>query len=174
MTTETGPDSEVKKAQEEAPQQPEAAAAAAVTTPVTPAGHGHPEANSEQDKRAGLRPPFPPLNWSTSPKRHARPSDRPGRRRADGYSYNSCTIQGRQDSSGHRGWFCGMLPPTEAATAAGACGRAEDPSTAHGSSGSPPALPTTDSGHSRGLRWQWLSFWGPSQPQLPPCCSSFG
>ncbi|XP_032461157.1 band 4.1-like protein 1 isoform X13 [Phocoena sinus] len=46
MTTETGPDSEVKKAQEEAPQQPEAAAAA--TTPVTPAGHGHPEANSNE------------------------------------------------------------------------------------------------------------------------------
>ncbi|XP_053527267.1 band 4.1-like protein 1 isoform X3 [Artibeus jamaicensis] len=47
MTTETGPDSEVKKAQEEAPQQPEAAAAA-VTTPVTPAGHGHLEANSNE------------------------------------------------------------------------------------------------------------------------------
>ncbi|XP_033289546.2 band 4.1-like protein 1 isoform X17 [Orcinus orca] len=46
MTTETGPDSEVKKAQEEAPQQPEAAAAA--STPVTPAGHGHPEANSNE------------------------------------------------------------------------------------------------------------------------------
>ncbi|XP_047627143.1 band 4.1-like protein 1 isoform X4 [Phacochoerus africanus] len=46
MTTETGPDSEVKKAQEEAPQQPEAAAPA--TTPVTPAGHGHPEANSNE------------------------------------------------------------------------------------------------------------------------------
>uniref|UniRef100_A0A2K6A340 Erythrocyte membrane protein band 4.1 like 1 n=1 Tax=Mandrillus leucophaeus TaxID=9568 RepID=A0A2K6A340_MANLE len=46
MTTETGPDSEVKKAQEEAPQQPEAAAA--VITPVTPAGHGHPEANSNE------------------------------------------------------------------------------------------------------------------------------
>ncbi|XP_058289129.1 band 4.1-like protein 1 isoform X14 [Hylobates moloch] len=46
MTTETGPDSEVKKAQEEAPQQPEAAAA--VTTPVTPAGHGHPEAISNE------------------------------------------------------------------------------------------------------------------------------
>uniref|UniRef100_A0A452G2X8 Protein 4.1 n=1 Tax=Capra hircus TaxID=9925 RepID=A0A452G2X8_CAPHI len=46
MTTETGPDSEVKKAQEEAPQQPEAAAAA--TTPVTPAGHGHLEANSNE------------------------------------------------------------------------------------------------------------------------------
>ncbi|XP_063515284.1 band 4.1-like protein 1 isoform X18 [Pongo pygmaeus] len=46
MTTETGPDSEVKKAQEEAPQQPEAAAA--VATPVTPAGHGHPEANSNE------------------------------------------------------------------------------------------------------------------------------
>ncbi|XP_047391547.1 band 4.1-like protein 1 isoform X19 [Sciurus carolinensis] len=46
MTTETGPDSEVKKAQEEVPQQPEAAAA--VTTPVTPAGHGHPEANSNE------------------------------------------------------------------------------------------------------------------------------
>ncbi|XP_045430606.1 band 4.1-like protein 1 isoform X7 [Pipistrellus kuhlii] len=48
MTTETGPDSEVKKAQEEAPQQPGAAAAAAATTPVTPAGHGHPEANSNE------------------------------------------------------------------------------------------------------------------------------
>ncbi|XP_066090141.1 band 4.1-like protein 1 isoform X6 [Saccopteryx bilineata] len=49
MTTETGPDSEVKKAQEEAPQQPEAAAAAAaVNTPVTPAGHGHLEANSNE------------------------------------------------------------------------------------------------------------------------------
>ncbi|XP_037666864.1 band 4.1-like protein 1 isoform X15 [Choloepus didactylus] len=47
MTTETGPDSEVKKAQEEAPQQPPEAAAA-VTTPVTPAGHGHPEANSNE------------------------------------------------------------------------------------------------------------------------------
>nr|XP_054112840.1 band 4.1-like protein 1 isoform X22 [Callithrix jacchus] len=47
MTTETGPDSEVKKAQEETPQQPEAAAAAA-TTPVTPAGQGHPEANSNE------------------------------------------------------------------------------------------------------------------------------
>lgn len=46
MTTETGPDSEVKKVQEEAPQQPEAAAAA--TTPVTPAGHGHLEANSNE------------------------------------------------------------------------------------------------------------------------------
>uniref|UniRef100_G1RHL2 Erythrocyte membrane protein band 4.1 like 1 n=1 Tax=Nomascus leucogenys TaxID=61853 RepID=G1RHL2_NOMLE len=46
MTTETGPDSEVKKAQEEAPQQPEAAAA--VTIPVTPAGHGHPEAISNE------------------------------------------------------------------------------------------------------------------------------
>lgn len=46
MTTETGPDSEVKKAQEEAPQQPEAAAA--TTTPVTPAGHSHPEANSNE------------------------------------------------------------------------------------------------------------------------------
>ncbi|KAM9590450.1 band 4.1-like protein 1 isoform 3-T9 [Trichechus inunguis] len=46
MTTETGPDSEVKKAQEEAPQQPEAASA--VTTPVTPRGHGHPEANSNE------------------------------------------------------------------------------------------------------------------------------
>ncbi|KAL2763760.1 band 4.1-like protein 1 isoform c [Daubentonia madagascariensis] len=46
MTTETGPDSEVKKAQEEAPQQPEAAAA--VTTPVTPAGHAHLEANSNE------------------------------------------------------------------------------------------------------------------------------
>ncbi|XP_023580725.1 band 4.1-like protein 1 [Trichechus manatus latirostris] len=46
MTTETGPDSEVKKAQEEAPQQPEAASA--VTTPVTPTGHGHPEANSNE------------------------------------------------------------------------------------------------------------------------------
>nr|XP_045376934.1 band 4.1-like protein 1 isoform X8 [Camelus bactrianus] len=46
MTTETGPDSEVKKAQEEAPQQPEAAATAA--TPVTPAGQGHPEANSNE------------------------------------------------------------------------------------------------------------------------------
>uniref|UniRef100_A0A2K6GC71 Erythrocyte membrane protein band 4.1 like 1 n=1 Tax=Propithecus coquereli TaxID=379532 RepID=A0A2K6GC71_PROCO len=46
MTTETGPDSEVKKAQEEAPQQPEAAAA--VTTPVTPAGQGHLEANSNE------------------------------------------------------------------------------------------------------------------------------
>lgn len=50
MTTETGPDSEVKKSQEEDPQPPEAAAAAAaaVTTPVTPAGHGHPEANSNE------------------------------------------------------------------------------------------------------------------------------
>ncbi|XP_012866515.1 PREDICTED: band 4.1-like protein 1 isoform X7 [Dipodomys ordii] len=48
MTTEAGPDSEVKKAQEEAPQQPEAVAAAAATTPVTPAGHGHPEANSNE------------------------------------------------------------------------------------------------------------------------------
>lgn len=48
MTTETGPDSEVKKAQEEAPQQSEATAAAAATTPVTPAGHGHPEANSNE------------------------------------------------------------------------------------------------------------------------------
>ncbi|XP_066240010.1 band 4.1-like protein 1 isoform X6 [Saccopteryx leptura] len=48
MTTETGPDSEVKKAQEEAPQQPEAAAAAALNTPVTPAGHGHLEANSNE------------------------------------------------------------------------------------------------------------------------------
>ncbi|XP_045384621.1 band 4.1-like protein 1 isoform X5 [Lemur catta] len=46
MTTETGPDSEVKKVQEEAPQQPEAAAS--VTTPVTPAGHGHLEANSNE------------------------------------------------------------------------------------------------------------------------------
>uniref|UniRef100_A0A8C5LK00 Erythrocyte membrane protein band 4.1 like 1 n=1 Tax=Jaculus jaculus TaxID=51337 RepID=A0A8C5LK00_JACJA len=46
MTTETGPDSEVKKAQEEAPQQPEAAAA--VAAPVTPSGHGHPEANSNE------------------------------------------------------------------------------------------------------------------------------
>ncbi|XP_060045352.1 band 4.1-like protein 1 isoform X8 [Erinaceus europaeus] len=46
MTTETGPDSDVKKAQEEAPQQPEAAAAA--TTPVTPIGHGHLEANSNE------------------------------------------------------------------------------------------------------------------------------
>ncbi|XP_050999602.1 band 4.1-like protein 1 isoform X7 [Acomys russatus] len=46
MTTETGPDSEVKKAQEETPQQPEAAAA--VTTPVTPAGHSHPETNSNE------------------------------------------------------------------------------------------------------------------------------
>ncbi|XP_037351715.1 band 4.1-like protein 1 isoform X4 [Talpa occidentalis] len=45
MTTETGPDSEVKKAQEEAPQQPEAASA---TTPVTPVGHGHLEANSNE------------------------------------------------------------------------------------------------------------------------------
>ncbi|XP_012583685.1 PREDICTED: band 4.1-like protein 1 isoform X3 [Condylura cristata] len=45
MTTETGPDSEVKKAQEEAPQQPGAAAA---TTPVTPVGHGHLEANSNE------------------------------------------------------------------------------------------------------------------------------
>lgn len=49
MTTETGPDSEVKKAQEETPQQPEAAeAAAAVTTPVTPSGHSHPETNSNE------------------------------------------------------------------------------------------------------------------------------
>ncbi|XP_032950117.1 band 4.1-like protein 1 isoform X15 [Rhinolophus ferrumequinum] len=52
MTTETGPDSEVKKAQEEAPQPSEAAAAAAAaaaaTHPVTPAGHGHPEANSNE------------------------------------------------------------------------------------------------------------------------------
>ncbi|XP_069863292.1 band 4.1-like protein 1 isoform X4 [Dipodomys merriami] len=48
MTTEAGPDSEVKKAQEEAPQQPEAVAAAAATTLVTPAGHGHPEANSNE------------------------------------------------------------------------------------------------------------------------------
>ncbi|GAB1285862.1 Band 4.1-like protein 1 [Apodemus speciosus] len=46
MTTETGPDSEVKKAQEETPQQPEAAAA--VTTPVTPAGHSHAETNSNE------------------------------------------------------------------------------------------------------------------------------
>ncbi|XP_051043981.1 band 4.1-like protein 1 isoform X2 [Phodopus roborovskii] len=46
MTTETGPDSEVKKAQEETPQQPEAAAA--VSTPVTPAGHSHPETNSNE------------------------------------------------------------------------------------------------------------------------------
>lgn len=46
MTTETGPDSEVKKAQEETPQQPEAATA--VTTPVTPAGHSHPETNSNE------------------------------------------------------------------------------------------------------------------------------
>ncbi|XP_036040292.1 band 4.1-like protein 1 isoform X11 [Onychomys torridus] len=46
MTTETGPDSEVKKAQEETPQQPEAAAA--VTTPVNPAGHSHPETNSNE------------------------------------------------------------------------------------------------------------------------------
>lgn len=46
MTTETGPDSEVKKAQEETPQQPEAAAA--VTTPVTPAGHSHSETNSNE------------------------------------------------------------------------------------------------------------------------------
>lgn len=46
MTTETGPDSEVKKAQEETPQQPDAAAA--VTTPVTPAGHSHPENNSNE------------------------------------------------------------------------------------------------------------------------------
>ncbi|XP_057636449.1 band 4.1-like protein 1 isoform X13 [Chionomys nivalis] len=46
MTTETGPDSEVKKAQEETPQQPEAAAA--VTTPVTLTGHSHPEANSNE------------------------------------------------------------------------------------------------------------------------------
>ncbi|XP_031228354.1 band 4.1-like protein 1 isoform X6 [Mastomys coucha] len=46
MTTETGPDSEVKKAQEETPQQPEAAAA--VTTPVTPSGHSHPETNSNE------------------------------------------------------------------------------------------------------------------------------
>lgn len=46
MTTETGPDSEVKKAQEEAPQPPAEAAAAAA--PVTPAGHGHPEANSNE------------------------------------------------------------------------------------------------------------------------------
>ncbi|XP_052040047.1 band 4.1-like protein 1 isoform X1 [Apodemus sylvaticus] len=46
MTTETGPDSEVKKAQEETPQQPEAAAA--VTTPVTPTGHSHAETNSNE------------------------------------------------------------------------------------------------------------------------------
>lgn len=46
MTTETGPDSEVKKTQEETPQQSEAAAA--VTTPVTPAGHSHPETNSNE------------------------------------------------------------------------------------------------------------------------------
>ena len=39
-------EAELKKAQEEAPQQPEAAAAA--TTPVTPAGHGHLEANSNE------------------------------------------------------------------------------------------------------------------------------
>lgn len=48
MTTETGPDSEVKKAQEEAPQPPAEAAAAAAAAPVTPAGHGHPEANSNE------------------------------------------------------------------------------------------------------------------------------
>ncbi|KAM4842197.1 band 4.1-like protein 1 isoform 8-T10 [Thomomys bottae] len=61
MTTETGPDSEVKKAQEEAPQQPEAAvvaAAAAVTTPDTPAGHGHPETNSNEKQ------PFQPAEQS--------------------------------------------------------------------------------------------------------------
>ncbi|XP_077025856.1 band 4.1-like protein 1 isoform X1 [Tamandua tetradactyla] len=45
MTTETGPDSEVKKAQEEAPQQPEAAA---VTAPTTPAGHGHSDASANE------------------------------------------------------------------------------------------------------------------------------
>ncbi|XP_054995023.1 band 4.1-like protein 1 isoform X10 [Sorex araneus] len=53
MTTETGPDSDVKKAQEEAPQQPEAAAA---TTPVTPTGHGHPEANANEKQPAPQDP----------------------------------------------------------------------------------------------------------------------
>lgn len=53
MTTETGPDSDVRKAQEEAPQQPEAAAA---TTPVTPTGHGHPEANANEKQLAQQDP----------------------------------------------------------------------------------------------------------------------
>ncbi|XP_055977988.1 band 4.1-like protein 1 isoform X4 [Sorex fumeus] len=53
MTTETGPDSDVKKAQEEAPQQPEASAA---TTPVTPTGHGHPEANANEKQPAPQDP----------------------------------------------------------------------------------------------------------------------
>lgn len=107
-----------------------------------------------------------------------RHSGRPKRRRPDGYSYNSCTIQGRQDSSGHQVvlWdapaYRGLPQQQEPA------GKPRTPQLshplAHGSSGSPPALPTTDSGHPGVLRWQWLSFWGPSQPQLPPCCSSFG
>ncbi|XP_049635075.1 band 4.1-like protein 1 isoform X3 [Suncus etruscus] len=53
MTTETGPDSDVRKAQEEAPQQPEAAAA---TTPVTPTGQGHLEANTNEKQLAQQDP----------------------------------------------------------------------------------------------------------------------
>ncbi|XP_039083040.1 band 4.1-like protein 1 isoform X11 [Hyaena hyaena] len=75
MTTETGPDSEVKKAQEEAPQQPEAAAAA--TTPVTPAGHGHPEANSNEKH---------PLQQDTRPAEQSLDMEEKGYGEADGLS----------------------------------------------------------------------------------------
>ncbi|XP_036177227.1 band 4.1-like protein 1 isoform X3 [Myotis myotis] len=77
MTTETGPDSEVKKAQEEAPQQPEAAAAAAVTTPVTPAGHGHPEANSNEKQ---------PPQQDTRPAEQSLDMDEKDNGEADGLS----------------------------------------------------------------------------------------
>ncbi|XP_070276337.1 band 4.1-like protein 1 isoform X6 [Myotis yumanensis] len=78
MTTETGPDSEVKKAQEEAPQQPEAAAAAAaVTTPVTPAGHGHPEANSNEKQ---------PPQQETRPAEQSLDMDEKDNGEADGLS----------------------------------------------------------------------------------------
>ncbi|XP_042836424.1 band 4.1-like protein 1 isoform X6 [Panthera tigris] len=75
MTTETGPDSEVKKAQEETPQQPEAAAAA--TTPVTPAGHGHPEANSNEKH---------PPQQDTQPAEQSLDMEEKGYGEADGLS----------------------------------------------------------------------------------------
>ncbi|CAK6447640.1 unnamed protein product [Pipistrellus nathusii] len=81
MTTETGPDSEVKKAQEEAPQQPgaaaAAAAAAAATTPVTPAGHGHPEANSNEKQ---------PPQQDTRPAEQSLDMDEKDNGEADGLS----------------------------------------------------------------------------------------
>lgn len=57
---------------------------------------------------------LPSIRLVHSSQPHAKLSDRPKRRRRDGCPDNSCTVLGRQDTSGRQVWFCGMLPPVEA------------------------------------------------------------